>query len=69
MDRVDRRTVLTVVVAVQVVLAILGWRDLSKRTDEQVRGPKLLWRILMAINPGNSMAYWVFGRRRVAAAD
>jgi hypothetical protein len=28
-----------------------------------VRGPKLLWRILIGINPGNSLAYWLLGRR------
>ena len=50
-------------VVVQVVLAAFAFRDLARRTDEQVRGPKLLWRVLIGLNPGNSLAYWAFGRR------
>jgi hypothetical protein len=57
------KEVVVVVVAVQAVSAALAFRDLARRTDEQVRGPKLLWRILIGINPGNSLAYWVLGRR------
>ena len=57
------KEVVVVVVAVQAVSAAFTFRDLARRTDEQVRGPKLLWRILIGINPGNSLAYWVLGRR------
>ncbi|HEX3224046.1 MAG TPA: hypothetical protein VHR35_15905 [Nocardioides sp.] len=57
------KEVVVVVVAVQAVSAAFAFRDLARRTDEQVRGPKLLWRILIGINPGNSLAYWVLGRR------
>lgn len=60
--QVDNRVVVAVV-AVQAVSAAFAFRDLAKRSDEQVRGPKLLWRVLMALNPGNSLAYWVLGRR------
>lgn len=57
------RQVVVPVVVVQVVLAAFAFRDLARRTDEQVRGPKLLWRVLIGLNPGNSLAYWAFGRR------
>ena len=57
------KEVVVVVVAVQAVSAAFAFRDLARRTDEQVRGSKLLWRILIGINPGNSLAYWVLGRR------
>jgi hypothetical protein len=57
------REVVIAVVAVETVSAVLAYRDLARRTDDQVRGPKGLWRIVMALNPGNSIAYWVFGRR------
>jgi hypothetical protein len=57
------KRVVVAVVAVQAVSAAFAFRDLARRDDDQVRGPKLLWRILIGVNPGNSMAYWVLGRR------
>jgi hypothetical protein len=57
------KEVVVAVVAVQAVSAAFAFRDLARRDDDEVRGPKLLWRILMGVNPGNSLAYWVFGRR------
>jgi hypothetical protein len=54
--------VLTVVV-VEVVSAALAWRDLARRSDDQVRGKKNIWRVFITINPGNSLAYWAIGRR------
>ena len=41
----------------------LAWRDLSRRAPGEVRGDKRLWRLLIALNPGNSVLYWLFGRR------
>jgi hypothetical protein len=55
--------VLIAIVAVQLVSAVLAWRDLARRPVSQVRGKKQLWRIFIAVNPGNSLAYWAFGRR------
>jgi hypothetical protein len=57
------REVVITVVAIEAVAAAFAFRDLARRTDEQVRGPKLLWRVLIGLNPGNSLAYWAFGRR------
>jgi hypothetical protein len=57
------KPVLVTVVVVEVVSALLAWRDLRRRADDQVRGPKRLWRFVITINPGNSIAYWIFGRR------
>jgi hypothetical protein len=37
--------------------------DLARRPDDQVRGRKNLWRFIVTINPGNSIAYWLLGRR------
>ncbi len=48
---------------VEVPLAVRAWQDLDRRTDEQVRGKKSLWRVLVIINPGNSVIYWLAGRR------
>ena len=58
------KEVVVAVVAVQAVSAAFAFRDLARRGDDEVRGPKLLWRLLIGINPGNSLAYWLFGRRR-----
>ena len=57
------RNVILVVVAVGAAAAALAYRDLAGRSPDQVRGPKNLWRVLMAINPGNSLMYWLVGRR------
>jgi hypothetical protein len=55
---------LGVLVGLEVVAAGLAWCDLAKRSDDQVRGKKNLWRAFVSINPGNSIVYWVVGRRR-----
>jgi hypothetical protein len=57
------KQVVIAVVAVEAVSAAFAFRDLARRGDDQVRGPKLLWRVLIGINPGNSVAYWLLGRR------
>jgi hypothetical protein len=57
------KVLLAVVVAAQTVSSALAWRDLAQRPSEQVRGPKNLWRVIVTINPGNSIAYWLLGRR------
>jgi hypothetical protein len=49
--------------AVEVVAAIFAWRDLDRRSDAEVRGAKRTWRTVIALNPGNSLFYWAFGRR------
>jgi hypothetical protein len=49
--------------AIEVASAIMAWRDLGRRADDEVRGSKRLWRVVIAMNPGNSAAYWVVGRR------
>jgi hypothetical protein len=41
-----------------------AWRDLNRRAPGQVRGSKRMWRVLLALNPGNSLLYWILGRRR-----
>jgi hypothetical protein len=55
--------VATILVPIEVILAVLAWKDLARRTDEQVRGSKRMWRGFIAVNPGNSMVYWLLGRR------
>jgi hypothetical protein len=57
------KEVVIAVVAIEAVSAGFAFRDLARRADDQVRGPKLWWRVLIGINPGNSLAYWIVGRR------
>jgi hypothetical protein len=63
MTRRPPKQVLVAIVVLEVVSAAIAWRDLARRSDDQVRGPKNVWRALMAINPGNSLVYWAVGRR------
>ena len=63
--RKPTRNVILTVVAVEATAAALAYRDLARRGDDEVRGRKLLWRIFIGLNPGNSLVYWLFGRRRV----
>jgi hypothetical protein len=46
------------------VVTTLVWRDLRRRTDDQVRGSKRIWRIASAANMSNSIAYVLIGRTR-----
>ena len=67
-DLNDRqKRVLLVVLVVHLVLARFTLRDLHRRPDSSVRGPKRLWRIWAATNTTGSLAYWAFGRRRGVA--
>jgi hypothetical protein len=58
-----KKLLAAIIVPSQVVLAVLAWRDLARRTDDEVRGDKNVWRAFVSINPGNSLIYWLFGRR------
>ena len=63
MKQKPSKPLLVGLVAVEVVSAVLAWRDLSRRSDDLVRGKKDVWRVFISINPGNSLIYWAFGRR------
>jgi hypothetical protein len=49
-----------------ITVTALTWRDIKRRPTEQIRGGKLVWRVLTALNTGNSVVYWLLGRRRPA---
>jgi len=55
--------ILVPAVLVQGVIGTLTVRDLARRTPEQVRGPKWLWRIWGGTNMVGAAAYWLVGRR------
>ena len=54
---------------VQTIMMILVQRDLSRRSDAEVRGKKGLWRLAAFVQPFGPVAYLLFGRkaRRSAA--
>ena len=58
----QQRAGVLALVAVQAVLAAIAQRDLSSRRQGEVRGPKLLWRIL-TLNSLGAVAYLLVGRR------
>jgi hypothetical protein len=47
-----------------VIMTALVWRDIARRDPAELRGSKTIWRVLTALNTGNHVLYWVFGRRR-----
>lgn len=63
MNRRHQRLLLAGLLPVEVVLATFAWRDLAQRSDDQIRGPRSFWRVFVLINPGNSIVYWLIGRR------
>jgi hypothetical protein len=63
-----QKRVLAVTLVVHLLLVKLTWRDLSTRTDAGVRGQKRFWRIAATLNTTGSVAYWLFGRRRLSGA-
>ena len=60
----QKRVLVVVVLVVHLILARFTLRDLRRRPDSAVRGPKRLWRVWAATNTTGSLAYWTFGRRR-----
>ncbi|MGH9046982.1 MAG: hypothetical protein ACRDVW_06675 [Acidimicrobiales bacterium] len=57
------RKLVLAIVGLEVVSAAFVWRDLAARPDTAVRGSKRFWRVIALVNPGNSLLYWMFGRR------
>jgi hypothetical protein len=60
--------VLVPVLLGHVLLTALVWRDIDRRDRSDLRGGKLLWRTLTALNTGNSVIYLLVGRRRASSA-
>ena len=68
-DLTDReKTAVLVAVSVQLSLAATAWVDLYRRPAELVRGPKLAWAGVIAINFVGPVTYFAAGRRRGVSA-
>lgn len=58
----QRAAVLTMA-SVQLSLAAAAWTDLARRPADQVRGPKAIWALVIAVNFVGPIAYFTKGRR------
>jgi hypothetical protein len=58
------RPVLVALVVLHIIVTTITLRDLSRRTDAQIHGPRLFWRVFTPLQMGNSAIYWLVGRRR-----
>lgn len=54
---------------VQVALAATAWWDLAHRPASQVRGPKPLWAVGIAVNWVGPLAYFTVGRMPSVLAE
>ena len=61
--------ILAAILAAHLVVIALTWHSLRRRTADQVRGSKRLWRMASASNTGWSIAYFLFGRKRVGRPE
>ena len=57
------RPVLVALVVLHIIVTAITLRDLSQRSDAQIRGPRWLWRTLTPLQMGNSAIYWLVGRK------
>lgn len=53
-----------VLFVIHTALVGVAHADLSRRPASQIRGPKLLWRVLTASNTSFTVAYLVWGRHK-----
>jgi hypothetical protein len=58
--------VIAAIVVGHLALTTLAWRDIRNRPDSQIRGSKKAWRLATGANSVNSLAYFIFGRKRAA---
>ncbi len=57
------RPVLVVLVVLHVIVTGITLRDLSRRSETEVRGPRWFWRAFTPLQMGNSAIYWLVGWR------
>lgn len=48
---------------IEAVVTAAALRDLARRRPDDVRGPKLLWRLAFVVQPVGPLAYFLAGRR------
>ncbi|MGC5165579.1 PLD nuclease N-terminal domain-containing protein [Luteimicrobium sp. DT211] len=64
------KKVLVVVVSLaQLALTVAGYRDLAKRSADEVEGSKLAWGVAMLANWVGPIAYFAKGRKGLGLND
>lgn len=63
------RVLVCAVASVQVSLLVAAQVDITVRPAEQIRGGKLLWRLISLINVVGPLAYFRKGRIRAASQE
>ena len=53
-------------IPVHLAVVVVTWRDIARRSEEQLRGKKRLWRFASAVNTLGAVAYWLAARRSPA---
>jgi hypothetical protein len=64
----QQKKIAVAAVILNAIIASFTWRDLRRRPDALVRGPKVFWRVWSSLNTTGSVAYWLVGRRRLPAS-
>ena len=59
----EKRVGISLLGAVQLALLIAAQLDIQRRPADQIRGPKLRWRLLCFINFIGPLSYFRWGRR------
>ena len=60
----QQKTWTLVAASVHFALAATAWTDLARRPATQVRGPRVIWAVLIAVNFIGPISYFIFGRKR-----
>jgi hypothetical protein len=58
----SQKGIAIVTVAVQLTMAVFAWRDLARRSNDEVRGPKWRWAVAIGANFFGPIAYYRRGR-------
>ncbi|MFE4463556.1 PLDc N-terminal domain-containing protein [Oerskovia sp. NPDC056781] len=58
-----KKALMVVASIVQVSLTVAGYRDLARRSADEVEGPKLAWGVAMLANWVGPIAYFAKGRK------
>jgi hypothetical protein len=60
--RNPKAVVIVVVLLIWAIVTPFTWRDLRRRSPDQIRGKKWMWRVASS-NLTGSIAYFMFGRK------
>ncbi|TQL68414.1 hypothetical protein FB381_2303 [Nocardioides albertanoniae] len=67
MTKKQKAILSTGAVLAQAAVAPVVLRDLQKRSDSEIRGPRALWRLWGSTNLLGAATYWFFGRKSAAS--